>query len=34
MDGNRRSELAVGAPDFGGYELGAGAVFLFELAAQ
>jgi hypothetical protein len=33
-DGNGRAELAVGAPDFRGYEKGGGAVFLFELAAK
>jgi hypothetical protein len=30
-DGDGSAELAVGAPDFDGYEHGAGAVFLFEL---
>jgi hypothetical protein len=30
-DGDGRAELAVGAPDFDGYEHGAGALFLFEL---
>jgi hypothetical protein len=34
MDGNGRAELAVGAPDFNGYEHGGGAVFLFELPAK
>jgi len=33
-DGNGRAELAVGAPDFPGYEKGGGAVFLFELVTK